>query len=247
MSTAPVPIPFDQLERMANAVAKSGLFGCKTPDQAIGLMMIAQAEGVHPARAVQEYHVIDGKPALRADALLARYQAAGGSVKWTEYPDARVAAIFSHPQAGSLEIEWTIERAAKAGLANRPMWSKYPRQMLRSRCISEGVRASFPGIASGTYTVEEVQDMVIDETPASGPKDVTPAPAVEPEPAKLAESELADHLAAIEAAADLADLKRTYRTAYAAAKQRGDVQALESLEAAKSRRKRELEAEDAQP
>lgn len=240
MSTALVPV--DQLERMANAVAKSGLFGCKTVEQALGLMMIAQAEGVHPAKAVQEYHVIDGRPALRADALLARYQGAGGRVEWTDYTDQRVAARFTHPQAGSIEIDWTLERAAKAGLASRSMWTKYPRQMLRSRVISEGVRASFPGLAVGTYTVEEVQDMVVDETPASGPRDVTP-PKPAPAPIGLEENELADHLAAIAGSADLDELKRAFRTGYGAAKKAGDASALEQLETAKTRRKTELTAE----
>jgi hypothetical protein len=36
------------------------------------------------------------------------------------------------------------------------MWTKYPRQMLRSRVISEGVRTVFPGATSGLYVPEEV-------------------------------------------------------------------------------------------
>ena len=47
-------VPVDQIERMALAVAKSGLFGVKTPDQAMALMLVAQAEGMHPAIAARE-------------------------------------------------------------------------------------------------------------------------------------------------------------------------------------------------
>jgi hypothetical protein len=78
MSTALIPV--DQVERMALAVAKSGLFGVKTSDQAMALMLIAQAEGMHPAIAARDYHVINGRPTLKADAMLARFQQAGG--KW---------------------------------------------------------------------------------------------------------------------------------------------------------------------
>jgi hypothetical protein len=39
-------IGFSDVERMASAVAKSGLFGVRTPDQALSLMLIAQAEGL---------------------------------------------------------------------------------------------------------------------------------------------------------------------------------------------------------
>jgi hypothetical protein len=152
-------VPVDQIERMAVSVARSGLFGVKTPDQAMALMLIAQAEGLHPAIAARDYHVINGRPALRADAMLARFQAAGGKVEWGEYTDTRVVGKFSHPSGGSVEIAWTVKMAQDAGLTRNPTWKSYPRQMLRSRCISEGIRTVFPGVVVGTYTPEEVQDM----------------------------------------------------------------------------------------
>jgi hypothetical protein len=152
-------VPVDQIERMAVSVARSGLFGVKTPDQAMALMLIAQAEGLHPAIAARDYHVINGRPALRADAMLARFQAAGGSVRWHEYADQRVVGTFTHPQGGNVEVTWTLEMASAAGLTRNPTWKSYPRQMLRSRCISEGIRTVFPGVLVGTYTPEEVGDM----------------------------------------------------------------------------------------
>ncbi len=157
MSTALVPV--DQIERMALAVAKSGLFGVKTPDQAMALMLIAQAEGMHPAIAARDYHVINGRPTLRADAMLARFQQAGGKVEWGEYTDQRVVGTFSHSQGGSVRIEWTTKMAQDAGLTRNPTWKSYPRQMLRARCISEGIRTIYPGVAIGTYTPEEAEDM----------------------------------------------------------------------------------------
>jgi hypothetical protein len=159
---------------MAVSVARSGLFGVKTPDQAMALMLIAQAEGLHPAIAARDYHVINGRPALRADAMLARFQAAGGKVEWGEYTDTKVVGKFSHPSGGSVEIAWTTKMAQDAGLTRNPTWKSYPRQMLRSRCISEGIRTVFPGVLVGTYTPEEVEDM------APAPRQVPPPPAPEP-------------------------------------------------------------------
>jgi len=167
-------VPVDQIERMAVSVARSGLFGVKTPDQAMALMLIAQAEGLHPAIAARDYHVINGRPALRADAMLARFQAAGGKVEWGEYTDTKVVGKFSHPSGGSVEIAWTTKMAQDAGLTRNPTWKSYPRQMLRSRCISEGIRTVYPGVTVGTYTPEEVQDM----DPAV--RQAPPPPAPEP-------------------------------------------------------------------
>jgi hypothetical protein len=148
---------------MASAVAKSGLFGVKTADQAMALMLIAQAEGMHPAIAARDYHVIQGRPALKTDAMLARFQSAGGKVNWETYTAEQVTGQFSHPQGGSISITWTIDQAKKIGLAGKDNWRNYPRAMLRARCISEGIRTVYPGCVVGTYSVEEVQDF--DDSP----------------------------------------------------------------------------------
>ena len=158
MSNQIAVIPVSDVERMAVAVAKSGLFGVNTPEQALALMLVAQAEGRHPASAAKEYHIIKGRPALKADAMLARFQQAGGKVAWEERSDTKVSATFSHEQGGSLVVTWTIDDAKRAGLANGDNWKKYPRQMLSARVISEGVRAVYPSVVSGIYTPEEVQD-----------------------------------------------------------------------------------------
>lgn len=168
-------IPTNEIQTMAVAIAKSGLFGAKTPEQAMALMLVAQAEGMHPATAARDYHVIQGRPALKADAMMARFQAAGGKVEWSEYTDERVVGVFSHSQGGSVTIDWTIDRAKQAGVYGKnPTWKSYPRSMLRARCISEGIRTVYPGVISGFYTPEEVHDF--EQQPE---KDITPPPAPE--------------------------------------------------------------------
>jgi hypothetical protein len=171
-------VPVSDIERMALAVAKSNLFGVKTSEQAMALMLVAQAEGLHPAIAATHYHIISGRPALKSDAMLARFQSAGGRVKWLQMSDVRVAGEFSHPQGGAVEIDWTIEMAKRAGLTKNPTWGQYPRAMLRARCVSEGIRSVFPGVVVGAYTPEEIADS--DHTPT--PIDLGPAQIVEPPP-----------------------------------------------------------------
>lgn len=175
---APAPmIPYGDMERMAAVIAQSGLFGVKHPTQALALMLIAQAEGLHPATAARDYHVIQGRPALKTDAMLARFQAAGGRVQWHEYTDACVSATFSHPAGGAVRIDWDMDRAKAAGLAGKDVWRQYPRAMLRARVISEGIRTVYPGVLSGMYAPEEIRDMT-PEAPAVIVEEVqAPAPA----------------------------------------------------------------------
>ena len=163
---APAPmIPYGDMERMAAVIAQSGLFGVQHPTQALALMLIAQAEGLHPATAARDYHVIQGRPALKTDAMLARFQAAGGRVQWHEYSDVVVAATFSHPAGGAVRIDWDMARAKAAGLAGKDVWRQYPRAMLRARVISEGIRTVYPGVLSGMYTPEEIRDMTPPKAP----------------------------------------------------------------------------------
>ena len=173
-------IPYADMERMADCIAKSGLFGVKTPVQALALMLIAQSEGLHPATAARDYHVIQGRPALKADTMLARFQAAGGKVEWHDYTDTVVSGTFSHPAGGKVKIEWTLEMAKRAKLTGKEVWTQYPRAMLRARVISEGIRTVYPGVLSGMYTPEEVDDLkdIHGEAETTGP--APPPPPIAP-------------------------------------------------------------------
>ena len=171
-------IPVNDIEKMALAVAKSNLFGIKTAEQGVALMLIAQAEGLHPAIAARDYHIIQGRPALKTDAMLARFQQAGGKVQWKTYSDAEVTGTFSHPAGGELTVSWTLAQAKAIGLAGKDNWKSYPRAMLRARCVSEGIRAVYPGCVVGIYTPEEVEDFK-DDAPAPPQKNSAPLEVVE--------------------------------------------------------------------
>ena len=152
-------VSFTEMDQMAGAIAASGLIGMKDKNSVLALMAVAQAEGLHPATAARDFHIIQGRPALKADAMLARFQNAGGKVDWKDYTDEKVTGVFSHPNGGSLAVTWTIEQAQRIGLVKPGSgWQKFPRAMLRSRCISEGIRSVFPGSVTGFYSPEEVQD-----------------------------------------------------------------------------------------
>ena len=161
-------ISMADLERMAEAITQSGLFGIKTVQQALSLMLIAQAEGLHPALAARDYDIIQGKPALKSKAKLARFQRAGGIVKWIVRTDTSALAEFFHPSSPvPITVEWNIDMATKAGLAGKDNWKKHPRQMLSARVISEGVDATYPDAGSLMYVPEELQDMSADRTTPS--------------------------------------------------------------------------------
>lgn len=168
------------ITELAQQIAGARILGVKSVEEATGLIILALASGLSPYTAARDYHVINGRPTLKADAMLARFQQSGGRVDWKTYTDEQVTGIFVHPAGGSLEITWTIEQAKRAGLTGKEVWKQYPRAMLRSRVISEGIRTVYPAVAIGVYTPEEVQDF--DSRPAAAPAvqlvDSAPAHAV---------------------------------------------------------------------
>ena len=169
-------VPLQDITQMAEVAAGSKMFGFKNPQEAMAIMLLCQAENLHPAVAMRDYHVIQGRPALKADAMLARFQQAGGSVQWKDYTDEKVTGVFSHPSGGSLEVSWSLAQAKSIGIANKDNWRNYPRAMLRARCVSEGIRSVYPGCVVGVYTPEEIQDFK-----PSKPIDMGIAERVEPE------------------------------------------------------------------
>lgn len=164
-------VAMNDLEKMAAAMAKSGLFGVKNSDQALALMLVAQAQGISPATACVDFDIINGKPAMTARAMLARFQQAGGVIKWIEYTEDACEAEFSHTQCPTpIKIRWTMKDAVRAGIAGKDNYKKYPRQMLSSRVMSEGVDRCYPAASGGFYPPEVVQDFgrEKDITPMSG-------------------------------------------------------------------------------
>lgn len=180
-------IPINELQTMATAACKSGLFQMPSPEAALTLMLLCQAEGLHPIQAMRQYHIIKGRPAMRADAMQAAFQNAGGKIQWIERSDTKCSAEFSHPAGGVCTVTWSIETAKQAGLTGNPTWQKFPRAMLSARVVSEGCRAVYPAVVCGLYTPEEVQDF--DDQPKAKkqgrqdvknePEDIIPVAATE--------------------------------------------------------------------
>jgi hypothetical protein len=156
-------------ERVARAIARGKLFGTTDENAALTLCYVAEAEGRHPATAFRDYHIMNGKPVKKAEAMHRDFLAAGGTIKWLVNSDDEVAAIFSHPQGGSVEIRWDNERIKRAGLDASPNHRKYPQQMKRARCLAEGVRTVWPSATGGMLEQSEAYDTHDEVLPAPHP------------------------------------------------------------------------------
>jgi len=108
MSSGPNHQPTEQETRAANALSvyakisdpmaavaqlgeqffKSQIMRVSTPGDGAVLALTCICEGITPLEFVRTYHIIEGRPAMRADAMAARFLAAGGLIEWHEIGEA---------------------------------------------------------------------------------------------------------------------------------------------------------------
>lgn len=178
--------PIEAVEKFGEFIAKSGFFGCEKIEQGKVLALACLCERKNPVQIAREYHIIDGKLAMRSDAMLAGYRQRGGRVKW-EKCDAE-AAIAEFSQDGTaIRLAFTLEDAKKAGLITgnpKSSWSKYPDAMLRARLISKAVRMLMPEVNCGIYTPEEISDFS-SEAPTPPKQELKPVQGKVVEPKKV--------------------------------------------------------------
>ncbi|MGA1114790.1 MAG: hypothetical protein ACO3TI_07585 [Aquiluna sp.] len=147
------------VETMANVVARSGLFGVKDPTQALALMLLCQAEGLHPMAACRQYHVIQGRASMTSQTMMSRFLQMGGKQEVHNLSEELADITLSHPSGGSVRVQWTIEHARRAGLANKENWKNHPRSMLLRRAQAEAVRAVAPFILEGLPVEDEAVEI----------------------------------------------------------------------------------------
>ena len=192
----------DDLQKVARLLAVSGYFDAKgTTEQAIAQLatkiLAGQEMGYGPFVSVQGIHVIQGKPTMSANLMAAAVKASPRyDFRVKEMSDTAVNVEFFERVNGKLESlgesRFTMEDARKADTKN-PNLSKYPRNMLYARAISNGVRWFCPDVFMGNavYTPDEMGATVDGEgnvvdvpvqpaPPALGVTNGTPAPKDEP-------------------------------------------------------------------
>jgi len=107
--------------------------------------------------------VLQGKPSLGADAMSGIVRASGKCrfmvvSDWSDTTCTMIFARTDEPDEIKHTFTFTFEMATKQGLTNNRNWKQMPRQMLRARCLTMGLRAVFPDCVSGIYSPDEIAD-----------------------------------------------------------------------------------------
>jgi len=171
------PQNFNHYFGIAEKIAKTNMVPKNyigKPMEIVVAMEYGMSLGLGMMQSLQEIAVINGKPCLYGDGMLAVCQ---GSSKYEGMQEkmlldesgAIVGASCTVKRVGSESYtkDFTIEQAKKAGLWGKAgVWSQYPDRMLQMRARGFALRDQFADVLRGVKSAEEVQDYEI--------KDVTP-------------------------------------------------------------------------
>lgn len=147
---------------MAGQLVQSGLLpaSIKSPAAAMAIIQKGRELGIPPMYALSNISVINGKPVVGAEVMLAMIYRDHGdqAIQFEETSNQRCSAMYKRRSwTKARRFDWTMEDATKANLTGKGgVWNQYPAAMLRARCISALARLAFPDSIGGMYTAEEL-------------------------------------------------------------------------------------------
>jgi len=170
-------VPMRDRVDWAEKIARSNLLPRQYQNNPANVLLALEygnALGISPVVAMQQIHVIEGKPTASAQLIGGLVRQAGHKLR-VEFDDRTMTAtatiIRSDDPDYTFTAVWTMDRAKAANLTNKGNWKTYPAAMLKARAITEVARDACPEALFGVaYTAEELNG----DTPVQVQVEVAP-------------------------------------------------------------------------
>lgn len=189
-------LDFATLMRMGDELARTGFLPqhIRTGGQAAAIIMTGRELGMEPMRALRSLQMVKGRVIEDANSQLSRFKRDGGRSSFkhllgcemgaackgpvdartgeTLHLDEEHACLWlRHPNGDEHVEQLTMAKAKARGLAVGETYRKFPEAMLRSRCITAGLKSLGWEGGTGVYSPDEA--VHFDEpapTPAAPPQ-----------------------------------------------------------------------------
>jgi hypothetical protein len=163
-----MPQSFEGKLKLAEVLARSGLCpnGMNTREKVYVALQMGHELGLSPMIAVQNIHVINGKPATSTGVMKGIAFNTGLLETYKEEellnPDGTIFGVHvtgkRKDNGFSFEGKFTLDDAKRAGLLGKDNW-KYPAVMLNYRANSIFLKKAFPELLAGLLTPEEAENI----------------------------------------------------------------------------------------
>lgn len=156
-------VPMRDRVDWAEKIARSNLLPRQYQNNPANVLLALEygnALGISPVVAMQQIHVIEGKPTASAQLIGGLVRNAGHKLR-VEFNDKTMTATATIIRSDDPDYEftavWTMDRARAANLTGKGNWKTYPAAMLKARAITEVARDACPEALFGVaYTAEEL-------------------------------------------------------------------------------------------
>ena len=146
--------------------------------------------GLAPMQALQNIAVINGKPSVYGDAMMALVQASAVCEDVEEFfegedtPNPVAVCVAKRKNRKPVIAKFSLEDAKRAGLwGKQGPWSAYPKRMMQMRARGFALRDAFPDVLKGLISAEEAADYPDEAKPRPVAKPANPLDLVaKPEP-----------------------------------------------------------------
>jgi len=169
---APRPAGFMDFSRLDVAIQASQMIAkapgfCPSsflgkPEQILCAIQYGIEIGLSPMQALQSIAVINGKPSIYGDGLMALCQSFTECEDIKEEFDANTmtaTCVIKRKGRSPVVHQWDVAKATKAGLWDKAgPWKQYPERMLQMRARGFALRDSFADRLKGIITAEEARD-----------------------------------------------------------------------------------------
>lgn len=199
----------DDLMRVSQMVARSGLYGVRSVEDAFVRMLQGVEMGLGMAQSLRGIANINGKPVTEASTMVAVCLARPDICEYFTCTETTAkSATYEAKRKGAprpVSLTYTIEQANTAKLTGKDVWRAHPEDMLRARASSKLARMVFPDLVGGIYTPDEADDFRRPAQSAPEPVQVESRVFV-PEPSESPAAGLAARLEAAQDARELAEV-----------------------------------------
>lgn len=170
--------PWENLNRQADVLAASSIIPAKyqgRPEDIIAAGLMGYEVGWGVMTSLQLIHVVEGKPEISAEGMVALVRRAGHSMTGEVSPERATVRGRRGDNGDEMTYTFSQDDAKRADLAGKTNWRRYPSSMLWARAVSQLCRMLFPDVLLGvSYVHGEISnaDFELGEPMVPPPVDV---------------------------------------------------------------------------
>jgi hypothetical protein len=169
---------------LAKIAVDSRFFAVKSEAEALVILMTGRDLGLSSMQALRGIYVVQGKPVLSADLMVAAVISSDKCEYWQSIestPERCTIETKRRGARGPVRKTWTAEDARRAELTGKGTWKQYPAQMLRHRCAADLAREVYSDLLLGIYSPDEIDPnippvhTIIEQAPPPAPANTNSA------------------------------------------------------------------------